>query len=98
MYIDRVSRTVKLSLVQFLGAILARVRSINWKSKKKNCISLSIAEVEYVVVVVNCSNIVWFKQLLASMKVEINDLAVIFCDNTNVINISKNLVMHNKTK
>ena len=29
---------------------------------------------------------------------EINDLVVIFYDNTNVINISKNLVMHTKTK
>ena len=47
---------------------------------------------------INCSNIVWFKQLLASMKVEIKDPVVIYCDNTSAINISKNLVMHSKTK
>ena len=50
------------------------------------------------VVVVNCSTIVWFKQLLVGMKIEIKDLVVIYCDNTSVINISKNLVMHTKTK
>ena len=32
------------------------------------------------------------------MKVEIKELFVMFCDNTRVINISKNLVMHSKTK
>jgi hypothetical protein len=46
----------------------------------------------------NCSNIVWFKQLLVGMKIEIKDPIVIYCDNTSAINISKNLVMHTKTK
>ena len=46
----------------------------------------------------NCSNIVWLKQLLEAIKVEIKELVVIFYDNTSAINISKNLVMHSKTK
>ena len=32
------------------------------------------------------------------MKGKIKDLVVIFCDNTTKISISKNLVMHTKTK
>ena len=32
------------------------------------------------------------------MKVEIKDPVVIFCDNTSAIDISKNPVMHTKTK
>ena len=32
------------------------------------------------------------------MKIEIKDLVVIYCDNTSAINISKNPVMHSKTK
>ena len=32
------------------------------------------------------------------MKVEIKELVVMFCDNTSAINISKNPVMHSKTK
>ena len=32
------------------------------------------------------------------MKVEIKELVVMFCDNTSAINISKNVVMHSKTK
>ena len=57
-----------------------------------------MVEVEYVAAVVNCSNIAWFKQLLTGMKIEIKDPTIIFCDNTSTINISKNLVMHTKTK
>ena len=47
---------------------------------------------------VNYSNIVWFKQLLEGMKVEIKEPLVMYCDNTSEINISKNPVMHSKTK
>ena len=77
----------------FLGKIL-----VSWTSKKKKCISQSTIEAEYVATIVNCSNIVWFKQLLEGMKREIKDLVVIYCDNTSAVNISKNLVMHTKTK
>ena len=79
------------------GAFFLGKRLVSWTSKKKNCTSQSIAEAEYVAAAVNCSNIVWFKQLLVGIKIEIKDLVVIYCDNTSAINISKNLVMHSKT-
>ena len=50
------------------------------------------------VVAVNCSNIVWFKKLMTCIMIEIKDPIVIYCDNASAINISKNLVMHTKTK
>ena len=71
---------------------------MSWRTKKKNCISQSTAEAEYVAATVNCSNIVWLKQILPGIKSEIKDPVVIYCDNTNAINISKNPVMHSKTK
>ena len=80
------------------GELFLGKRLVSWKRKKKNSISQSTAEVEYVAVVVNYSNVVCFKQLLEGMKIEIKDIVVIFCENTCEINISKNLVMHTKTK
>lgn len=38
------------------------------------------------------------KQLLKGMKEEITQHVVIYCDNTSAINISKNHVIHTKTK
>ena len=46
----------------------------------------------------NCTNLVWLKQLLKGMKEEITEPIVMYCDNTSAINISKNPVMHPKTK
>ena len=80
------------------GAFFLGKRLVSWTSKKKNCTSQSTAEAKYVAATVNCSNIVWFKQLLEGMKVEIKEPVVMFYDNTSAINISKNLVMHSKIK
>ena len=80
------------------GAFFLGKRLVSWTSKKQNCTSQSTAEVEYVAAVVNCSNIVWFKQILEGMKMEIKEPVVMFCDNTSAINICKNPVMHSKTK
>ena len=46
------------------GALFLGNRLVSWTSKKQNCISQSPAEVEYVVVAINCTNVVWLKQLL----------------------------------
>lgn len=38
------------------------------------------------------------KQTLEDMKIESDQPIPIFCDNTSAISVSKNLVMHSKTK
>ena len=47
---------------------------------------------------VNCTNVVWIKQILKGMKEEITELVVLYYDNTSAIKISKNPLMHTKTK
>ena len=73
-------------------------RLVTWTSKKQNCTSQSIVEAEYVATAINCTNIVWIKQLLKGMKDKIIEPVILYYDNTSAINISKNLVMHTKTK
>ena len=80
------------------GALFLGKRLVSWTSKKQNCTSQSTTEIKYVATTVNYSIIVWFKQLLEGMKVEIKEPVVMFCDNTSAINISKNPVMLSKTK
>ena len=80
------------------GAFFLGIRLVTWNSKKKSCTSQSTAEANYVVATINCTNIVWIKHLLKGMKEEIIELVMLYCDKTSAINISKNPVMHAKTK
>ena len=80
------------------GAFFLGKRLATWISKKQNCTSQSTNEVKYVVTAINCTNIVRIKQLLKGMKEEITKPVTLYFDNTSVINISKNLLMHTKTK
>ena len=73
-------------------------RLVTWTSKKKSCTSQSIAEAKYVTAAINCTNIIWITHLLKGMKEEINKPVLLYCDNRSAINISKNPVMHAKTK
>ena len=59
-------------------------RLLTWTSKKQNCTSQSTIEAKYVVAIINCTNIVWIKQLLKGMKEESTKPMVLYCDNTNV--------------
>lgn len=73
-------------------------RLVSWLSKKQEAISLSTTEAEYIVAAGRCTQILWMKQMLRDMKVEYEEPITIFCDNSSTINISKNLVLHSKTK
>jgi hypothetical protein len=70
---------------------------IAWSTKKQNSISLSIAEAKYIAAGNCCIQLLWMKQMLEDYGVR-QEKVSIFCDNTNAINISKNLVQHSQTK
>jgi hypothetical protein len=71
---------------------------VSWLRKKQSSISLSIAKAEYIVVATCCTHFLWMKQTLIDIQVEYDEPIPIYCDNTSAISISKNPVMHSKTK
>ncbi len=71
---------------------------VSWLSKKQSSISLSIAEAEYIAAAACCTQVLWMKQTLNDVQITFEDPILILCDNTSGISISKNLVMHSKTK
>jgi hypothetical protein len=77
----------------FLGDSL-----VAWLSKKQGPISLSTTEAEYIVVATCCTQILWMIQTLADLKVTYTDPIPIHCDNTSAITVSKNPILHSKTK
>ena len=70
---------------------------VSWMSKKQNSISLSTVEAEYIVAGSCCPQLLWIQKLLHDYGICQKHLTI-YCDNTNAINISKNLVQHSKTK
>ena len=60
-------------------------------SKKKNFISLSTAEAEYIAVGSCCTQLLWMQKLLHDYGICQGHLTIYY-DNTGAINISKNSV------
>eukprot|EP00253_Pinus_taeda_P014501 PITA_14501 len=77
----------------FLGDYL-----VSWLNKKQTSISLSIAKAEYIAAADCCTQILWMKEALKDVNIGTNQPITIYCDNTSVISLSKNPVMHSKTK
>ena len=70
---------------------------VSWMSKKKILVSLSTIEAEYIAAGSCCAQLLWMKKLLHDYGIT-QDTMCVFCDITSVINLSKNLVQHSKSK
>eukprot|EP00253_Pinus_taeda_P025161 PITA_25161 len=80
------------------GASFMGSRLVSWFSKKQSSIALSTAEAEYVAVASCCTQLLWMMQTLQDFQITCTPPISILCDNTSAISISKNPVMHSKTK
>jgi hypothetical protein len=71
---------------------------LSWISKKQSSVSLSTSKAEYIAATSCCTQVLWMKQTLTDIQVEYDDPIPIYCDDTSIVNISKNPVMHSKMK
>ncbi|GJV01466.1 retrovirus-related pol polyprotein from transposon TNT 1-94, partial [Tanacetum coccineum] len=77
---------------QILGGKL-----VCWSAKNQSSVAMSSSESEYVADAGCCAQVLWIKCQLADYDV-LYDKVPIFCDNTSVIAISNNPVLHSRTK
>eukprot|EP00253_Pinus_taeda_P008857 PITA_08857 len=80
------------------GAFFMGSKLVSWFSKKQSSIALSTAEAEYVAAASCCTQLLWMMQTLQYFQITCTPPISILCDNTSAISISKNPVMHSKTK
>ena len=77
----------------FLGNFL-----VSCSRKKQSSVSLSTAEAKYIAATTCCTQILWMKKALQDIHMTCDKPSPILCDNTSAISISKNQIMHSKTK
>ena len=70
---------------------------VSWHNKKQNIVALSIAETKYIAAGSCCAQILWIKQQLLDYRLHFDHIPI-RCDNTSTINLSKNHVLHSRTK
>jgi len=70
---------------------------ISWHSKKQACVALSTTEAEYIAVGSCCARSLWIKQQLSDFGLNLSKIPLL-CDNTSVINLTKNPIQHSRNK
>ncbi|GJW93092.1 hypothetical protein Tco_0172764 [Tanacetum coccineum] len=76
----------------FMGCCLT-----SWFSKKLTALAISTTEAEYVSVGKACQQALWMKQALVDYDIKLDDIPIL-CDNKVVTDLSKNPVLHSRTK
>ena len=71
---------------------------VTWKSKKQKVVALSSVEAEFQGMVKGICELLWLKKLLAEIGFAPSSEMNLFCDNKAAIDISHNLVQHDRTK
>jgi len=70
---------------------------ISWQCKKQACVALSTAEAKYIAPVSCCAQTLWLRQQLNDFGILLNNIPLL-CDNISAINLTKNPIMHSRTK
>ena len=62
---------------------------VSWLSKKQSSLSLSTSEAEYITAADFCTQILWMKEALKDVNIEIKQPITIFCDNSSAISLKE---------
>ena len=71
---------------------------ISWKSKKRDVVARSNAEVEYRTMALATCKLIWLKRLLQELRFGNDEQMKLICDNQATLHISSNPVFHERTK
>lgn len=72
--------------------------AVSWSSKKHHVVTLSTTEAEFVTAA-SCACLgVWMRRVLEKLGHPQGKCTTVLCDNSSTIKLSKNLVMHGRSK
>ncbi|WVZ83182.1 LOW QUALITY PROTEIN: hypothetical protein U9M48_030353 [Paspalum notatum var. saurae] len=83
---------------QYLGGCHLLGHSlVSWSSKKQNSVSLSTTKAEYIAAASCCAQTLYMKQTLLDYGLSFSRIPLL-CDNENDVKLTKNPVLHQRTK
>jgi hypothetical protein len=72
--------------------------AVSWSSKKQPVVTLSTTEAEFIAAASCACQGVWLRRILGNIGLEQVTSTVIYCDNNSAIKLSKNPVLHGRSK
>lgn len=72
--------------------------AVSWASKKQPIVTLSTTEAEFVAAAYGACQAVWQRNILEEIGFIQREETVLFCDNSSTIKLSKNPVLHGRSK
>lgn len=72
--------------------------AVSWASKKQPIVTLSTTEAEFVAAANGACQAVWLRNVLEEIGFDQGKGTILFCDNSSTIKLSKNPVLHGRSK
>ena len=72
--------------------------AVSWSLNKQQIVALSTTEAEFVAAASSSCQAVWLQRLLGVLHNQQQGPILIYCDNVSTIKLSRNLVLHGKSK
>ncbi|GJS93535.1 retrovirus-related pol polyprotein from transposon TNT 1-94 [Tanacetum coccineum] len=71
---------------------------VSWSSKKQPIVTLSTTEAEFVAAASCACQAVWLRRIMEYLDHDQNSSTTIFCDNSSTVELSRNPVLHGRSK
>jgi hypothetical protein len=73
-------------------------RVVSWSSRKQQVVTLSTTEAEFIAAATSACQAIWMRRILEELHFQQHEPTIIYCDNSSAIKLSKNQVLHGRSK